>query len=348
MDTKNTTNPQGDTSDISYQVMPRAGAPLNSNPEPAPAPKQASPPLQPAQPPVAPELDHVTPPSIWHNRWLYIILGAVLLLIIGGAIYLMTRGGDSDNGEPSPNQQTTTRLPKVWLQQYFNKEVCDDELICGDDADPDSDGLSNYEEFRMGTSPINSDHDGDGLADGDEVYVYKTDPTLKFTDRREVVQANNWTDGFQISNGYDPLTPALPFTETRLQQIANDIQKHPLNEPTLTTLNVNPDGTPVSTSGTEEEISDTAAKNVAVTIEANALNPSEITINVGDTVVWLNKDEVVRMIASDPHPNHTALPELVSRELGANQTYSFKFTKVGTWGYHDHNNPTLKGTVIVK
>jgi len=364
MDTKNTTNPQGDTTDISYQVMPRADGRFTPEPEPAIAPVVKTPapvvpvtktpagvPPTPPTPPVSESpvmpMDHLSGPSIWHNSWLYIVIGAVLLVVIGGAIYLMSRG-DNSGENPSENTPiTTTRLPKVWLQQYFNKEACDDDSICGDNADPDSDGLVNYDEFKTGTTPINSDSDVDGLADGDEVNVYKTDPVLKFTDRREIVQTNNWTDGFQIKNGYDPLTPAKAFTETRLQQILDDAKKFPLNEPTVTTLNVMPDGTP-NTGTPDAPVTQGTAKNVAVSIEANVLNPAEVTINVNDTVIWLNKDSVNRIIASDPHPAHTLLPELVSGNLSANQTYSFKFTKAGTWTYHDHNNPTLKGTVIVK
>jgi hypothetical protein len=56
-----------------------------------------------------------------------------------------------------------------------------------DDAglDNDGDGLSNLEEFRLNTNPLNSDTDGDGFTDGEEV-AFGKDPTTKaatpFTD----------------------------------------------------------------------------------------------------------------------------------------------------------------------
>jgi len=47
---------------------------------------------------------------------------------------------------------------------------------CDPDEDSDNDGLTNLEEFRNGTDPNNSDTDGDGYSDGDEVNIYFTDP----------------------------------------------------------------------------------------------------------------------------------------------------------------------------
>jgi outer membrane protein OmpA-like peptidoglycan-associated protein len=49
-------------------------------------------------------------------------------------------------------------------------------------SDRDMDGLGKCEEEKLGTSPRNPDTDGDGLTDGEEVKVYKTNPLLKDTD----------------------------------------------------------------------------------------------------------------------------------------------------------------------
>ena len=50
------------------------------------------------------------------------------------------------------------------------------------DEDPDEDGLTNEEEFNEGTLPLNDDTDGDGLTDGEEVFLYETNPLLSDTD----------------------------------------------------------------------------------------------------------------------------------------------------------------------
>lgn len=57
------------------------------------------------------------------------------------------------------------------LEDYY--EVSNDLDPCTDDSasDPDSDGLSNLEEFSLNTSPTNSDSDGDGFLDGAEVFL---------------------------------------------------------------------------------------------------------------------------------------------------------------------------------
>ena len=42
--------------------------------------------------------------------------------------------------------------------------------------DPDRDGLTNLQEYQLGTDPNNPDTDGDGLSDGNEVNKYHTTP----------------------------------------------------------------------------------------------------------------------------------------------------------------------------
>ncbi|MEJ0021144.1 MAG: hypothetical protein WDN47_01005 [Candidatus Doudnabacteria bacterium] len=234
-------------SDLSFQVMPQEGRfdPAVQPPVPAPVRSSIAPsplPSRPASvPSVPPPPEYGSPnlmpeesePSFFRSKWIYIVVGIVVLIVLGLLAYFLL--GAKKTAAPVVTA-VTTKLPKVWLNQYFNKEVCDNQTVCGDDADPDNDGLSNYNEFVAGTNPVTADSDSDGLADGDEVNIYKTEPTLKYTDRRDIVAQNDWTDGFQINSGYDPLTPGLKFTDVRNQQIASDTAKYSLHEPTITTL----------------------------------------------------------------------------------------------------------------
>ena len=68
--------------------------------------------------------------------------------------------------------------------------------------DPDRDGLTNLQEFTLGTNPNNPDTDGDGLNDGDEVNTYHTNPLLADTD------GDGIPDGVEITTGTDPLNAA--------------------------------------------------------------------------------------------------------------------------------------------
>ncbi len=79
--------------------------------------------------------------------------------------------------EPINYNETTS---STWQQKYFGAEYCLEANRCGGQADPDSDGLSNNEEFRLGTNPNNPDTDQDGLRDGTEVEILK-DPTKAST-----------------------------------------------------------------------------------------------------------------------------------------------------------------------
>lgn len=67
--------------------------------------------------------------------------------------------------------------------------------------DSDNDGLTDTEEQTLGTAANNPDTDGDGLFDGEESKVYKTDPLNPDTD------GDTFKDGDEVKNGYDPKGP---------------------------------------------------------------------------------------------------------------------------------------------
>lgn len=68
--------------------------------------------------------------------------------------------------------------------------------------DPDADGLSTTQEIQLGTDPNNIDTDHDGLSDGEEVNVYKTNPLVADTDQ------DGLTDGQEVKiYKTNPLVP---------------------------------------------------------------------------------------------------------------------------------------------
>lgn len=90
--------------------------------------------------------------------------------------------------------------------------------------------------------------------------------------------------------------------------------------------------------------------SAAVSITAGGtFSPATLTVKKGSTVTWTNSGGAKVWIASDPHPIHNAYPGFDSgTDLGAGESYAFTFEKAGSWSYHNHFNPTVKGTVIVE
>lgn len=92
-----------------------------------------------------------------------------------------------------------------------------------------------------------------------------------------------------------------------------------------------------------------APLSATVTITSAGFSPPIVTVRVGGTVTWRNSDAASHQPASDPHPVHTGLPGFDAiGGVDSGQSYAFTFTKAGTFTYHDHPNPTQRGTVIVK
>lgn len=67
------------------------------------------------------------------------------------------------------------------------------------EEDNDKDGLTNIEEYRLGTSIFTVDTDADLISDYDEVYIYKTNPLVSDTD------GDGADDKWEIDNNFNPL-----------------------------------------------------------------------------------------------------------------------------------------------
>lgn len=82
--------------------------------------------------------------------------------------------------------------------------------------DTDSDGLPDKEEEILGTGINVVDTDRDGLFDGEEVKIYRTDPLKADSD------GDGYPDGTEVKNGYDPLDPT---PGARLFNLGEEIEK---------------------------------------------------------------------------------------------------------------------------
>ncbi len=75
-------------------------------------------------------------------------------------------------------------------------------------------------------------------------------------------------------------------------------------------------------------------------------NPATITITVGTTVTWTNTTSAPHTVTSD---DGTSFDSNINTPISANGgTFSFTFTKAGTFSYHCQIHPFMKATIIVQ
>ncbi len=91
------------------------------------------------------------------------------------------------------------------------------------------------------------------------------------------------------------------------------------------------------------------AQTFIVSYNASGFFPPILSVRQGDTVNFMNQTSDSLWVASNPHPTHTDWPEFDAKKGYARGTsYSFTFSKIGSWGYHNHLNPARGGTVNVE
>lgn len=91
-----------------------------------------------------------------------------------------------------------------------------------------------------------------------------------------------------------------------------------------------------------------SSKTYTVTLTENGFVPQKTTVHLGDTVVFKTTRKEMFWSASDLHPTHGLYPEFDPEEpIDPKKTWSFTFTKIGKWPYHDHLFPYYRGEIEV-
>ncbi len=88
-------------------------------------------------------------------------------------------------------------------------------------------------------------------------------------------------------------------------------------------------------------VASSTPKTVSVTISGFKFSPADVTVNVGDTVVWTNQD-------STPHTVESSDGVLRSEDLAQGDKYSWTAKKVGKINYVCGFHGSMKGTVTVQ
>jgi plastocyanin len=84
-----------------------------------------------------------------------------------------------------------------------------------------------------------------------------------------------------------------------------------------------------------------SAANVAVNIDNFVFGPQAITVPVGATVTWTNKDDI-------PHTSVSTDGVFKSKVLDTDEKFSYTFTKPGTYPYYCTIHPKMTGKVVVQ
>jgi plastocyanin len=85
------------------------------------------------------------------------------------------------------------------------------------------------------------------------------------------------------------------------------------------------------------------ASTTEVKIDNFSFGPAALTVGVGSTVTWINRDDIPHTVVSTDDPK-----AFKSKVLDTDEKFSFTFTKAGTFPYFCSIHPKMTGKVIVQ
>ena len=89
--------------------------------------------------------------------------------------------------------------------------------------------------------------------------------------------------------------------------------------------------------------------DVTIEFKDGAYNPNNTTIKVDQTITFSNNSDDLIWPASNIHPTHGIYPQFdPQKPIKAGDSWSFTFTKVGIWKFHDHLQPAITATITVE
>ena len=83
--------------------------------------------------------------------------------------------------------------------------------------------------------------------------------------------------------------------------------------------------------------------SIEVKIDNFSFGPATLTVPVGSTVTWTNRDDIPHTVVSTDDPK-----TFKSKVLDTDEKFSFTFSKAGTYPYFCSIHPKMTGKVIVQ
>ncbi|HEY6945867.1 MAG TPA: cupredoxin family copper-binding protein [Candidatus Acidoferrum sp.] len=104
-------------------------------------------------------------------------------------------------------------------------------------------------------------------------------------------------------------------------------------------------GMTVPNSGPKSVVAAAQQKTQAVDVKIDnfSFGPAELTVSVGTTVTWTNRDDIPHTVVSADDPK-----VFKSKVLDTDEKFSFTFTKAGTYPYFCSIHPKMTAKVIVQ
>jgi plastocyanin len=83
------------------------------------------------------------------------------------------------------------------------------------------------------------------------------------------------------------------------------------------------------------------ASDIEVKIDNFTFNPKQVTLKAGDTIAWVNHDDIPHTVASQTQAFR-------SKALDTDDKLSFTFATPGTYPYFCALHPHMTGTIVVE
>ena len=83
------------------------------------------------------------------------------------------------------------------------------------------------------------------------------------------------------------------------------------------------------------------AANAEVKIDNFSFGPQSVTVPVGATVTWINRDDI-------PHTVVSTEKMFKSKVLDTDEKFSYTFTKAGEYPYFCSIHPKMTGKIVVQ
>lgn len=103
-----------------------------------------------------------------------------------------------------------------------------------------------------------------------------------------------------------------------------------------------------STSPSSSSSQSSTQASATITYSDSGFSPDATTVKAGSTVAIKNASSSVLQFDSDPHPVHTDDTDLNVGTVEVGQTKTFTVTKTGSFGFHNHLDPSKTGKIVIQ